>query len=297
LHEPVLVREVVEGLALRPGDIAVDLTAGSGGHAVQLLEAVGSRGQLIAIDRDPDAIKRCQDRLRSLAGGQANERGGVRIERASFAELGRVLSQLHVAKVHAVLMDLGVSREQLETPERGFSFMRDGPLDMRMDPNLSFSAADVIGSLPENELADVFWRYGEEHRSRRVARFICRERERCRIDTTKKLADLVSKTLHRRGRIHPATKVFQALRIYVNNELKVLETALATALDCLFPKGRLAVITYHSLEDRIVKHFFRQEKENNRITWVNKKPVVAAREEIGRNASARSAKLRIVERL
>lgn len=290
MHEPVLVKEVIEGLAIRPGDVAVDLTAGSGGHAVQLLEAVGSQGQLIAIDRDPDAIERCQDRLREW-------RSGVRIERASFAELGRVLSQLQIAKVHAILMDLGVSREQLETPERGFSFMRDGPLDMRMDPSLPFSAADVISDLPEKELADVIWRYGEEHNSRRIARTICRERECARIVTTKALADLVGRAVRRRSRIHPATKVFQALRIYVNNELKELETALAVAVNSLFPKGRLAVISYHSLEDRIVKYFFRQEKEAGRLVWMHKKPVVPTREEIERNPSARSAKLRIVERI
>ena len=290
MHEPVLVKEVIEGLALHSGDVAVDLTAGSGGHAEGLLAAVGSQGRLIAIDRDPDAIKRCQDRLREM-------RSGVEIKRASFAELGHALSQLQIAKVHGVLMDLGVSREQLETPERGFSFMRDGPLDMRMDPDLPISAADVIRNVSEEELADIFWRYGEEHRSRRIARYICRERERVRIVTTKALADLISKVVPRRGRIHPATKVFQALRIYVNNELKELATALAFALEKLYPKGRLAVITYHSLEDRMVKHFFREQKELNQVLWVNKKPIVPAREEIERNPSARSAKLRIVERI
>jgi len=290
LHEPVLVREVVEGLALRTGQIAVDLTAGSGGHAERLLEAVGSRGQLVAMDRDPEAIERCRERLRET-------RNGVHLKKASFSELGEVLSKLKLEKVHAILMDLGLSREQLELTGRGFSFMREGPLDMRMDPELPFSAADVVRDLAEEELADIFWHYGEERFSRRIARRIVRERQNNPITTTKRLADVVTSAIGRRGKIHPATKVFQALRIHVNDELKQIETVLPMAVDKLYSGGRLAVIAYHSLEDRIVKHFFKQQKESNKISWINKKPIVPERSEIERNPSARSAKLRIVERL
>jgi len=290
LHEPVLVREVVEGLALRTGQIAVDLTAGSGGHAERLLEAVGSQGQLVAMDRDPEAIERCRVRLRE-------ERDGVHIQKASFSELGEVLSKLKLEKVHAILMDLGLSREQLELTGRGFSFMREGPLDMRMDPDLPFSAAAVVRDLAEEELADIFWHYGEERFSRRIARRIASERKKNPITTTKSLADVVTSAIGRRGKIHPATKVFQALRIYINDELKQIETVLPIAMDKLYPGGRLAVIAYHSLEDRIVKHFFKQQKESNKISWINKKPIVPERVEIERNPSARSAKLRIVERL
>ncbi len=290
MHEPVLVREVVEGLALRTGQIAVDLTAGSGGHAERLLEAVGSQGQLVAMDRDPEAIERCRVRLRE-------ERDGVHIQKASFSELGEVLSKLKLEKVHAILMDLGLSREQLELTGRGFSFMREGPLDMRMDPDLPFSAAAVVRDLAEEELADIFWHYGEERFSRRIARRIASERKKNPITTTKSLADVVTSAIGRRGKIHPATKVFQALRIYINDELKQIETVLPIAMDKLYPGGRLAVIAYHSLEDRIVKHFFKQQKESNKISWINKKPIVPERVEIERNPSARSAKLRIVERL
>ncbi len=290
MHEPVLVREVVEGLALRTGQIAVDLTAGSGGHAERLLEAVGSRGQLVAMDRDPEAIERCRERLRET-------RNGVHLKKASFSELGEVLSKLKLEKVHAILMDLGLSREQLELTGRGFSFMREGPLDMRMDPELPFSAADVVRDLAEEELADIFWHYGEERFSRRIARRIVRERQNNPITTTKRLADVVTSAIGRRGKIHPATKVFQALRIHVNDELKQIETVLPMAVDKLYSGGRLAVIAYHSLEDRIVKHFFKQQKESNKISWINKKPIVPERSEIERNPSARSAKLRIVERL
>lgn len=289
MHEPVLVTEVIQGLALRPGQIVVDLTAGSGGHAEKLLEIVGSLGQLILVDRDPDAIERCRERLR-------DKRDRVKICRAAFSECGRVLSQLHVEKVHGILIDLGVSREQLEGPSRGFSFMREGPLDMRMDPNLPVSAADLVRTLPEGDLADAIWRYGEERFSRRIARAICKEREKASIDSTKTLADIVSKAVGRRGKIHPATRVFQALRILVNQELTELETVLPVAVERLVTGGRLAVIAYHSLEDRIVKKFFRKEKETGQIFLVNKKPVTASRTEIEQNPSARSAKLRIVAR-
>ena len=289
MHEPVLQEEVREALVLKPGAVAVDLTAGSGGHAVKLLEAVGRLGQVVLLDRDPEAVKRCQERFRGVS--------EVRIQQAAFHEAGRALKGLGVGGADAVLMDLGVSREQLEDPARGFSFLRDGPLDMRMDPNWPVSAAHMVARSREAELADLIWKYGEERRSRRIARVLVEARRTSPILTTLELAGLVAKAIGRKGRLHPATRVFQALRMAVNDELGQLSTGLQQGFSMLRPGGRLAVIAYHSLEDRTVKLQFKAWRAQGVGRWIFKKPVTPARHEVQRNPSARSAKLRVIERV
>jgi len=290
LHEPVLLAEVKEGLAVKPGQVVVDATIGSGGHTEMLLEIVGIGGRIIGLDRDPEAVKRCQGRFRAA-------RDGVTVRQAAFSKVGDVLSTLDIDKVDGILFDLGVSSEQLETSDRGFSFAREGPLDMRMDKGLAMSAADVLREASERELADILWQFGEERFSRRIARQICRRRSQEPLQSTTQLATLVARVLRRRGRRHPATRTFQALRIYVNDELGELRKALIVAVDRLRIGSRAAVISYHSLEDRIAKETFKKFKAEKIVRWINKKPIVPSRAEIERNPSARSAKLRIIERL
>jgi len=298
-HEPVLLKETLTLLAPAPGKLFVDGTLGGGGHSEALLAAGAS---VIGLDQDPQALEFAGRRL-----ARYGER--FRAVRSNFAEVGRVLDELGIPGIDGALLDIGVSSWQLDTPERGFSFQADGPLDMRMDPEGPVTAADLVNTAPVEELARIFREYGEESAARRVALQIEKERP---IRTTLELVAVVEKVIPRRGRISPATKVFQALRIAVNRELEVLEKALLECSARLNPGGRFAVITFHSLEDRIVKLFFRERSAE----WIDKpewpeprrnplyqfrlltpKPVVASEEEINRNPRSRSAKLRGVEKL
>jgi 16S rRNA (cytosine1402-N4)-methyltransferase len=248
LHKPVLYHEVLEALNITPGGRYIDCTVGGGGHAEGILELSSPDGMLLGIDADPEAIARVAERL---------SRFGKRVTlvRANFSELRAVAAKTGFDPVDGILMDLGFSSYHVERGERGFSFQKEGPLDMRFNPDQDITADVLVNELPQEEIAEIIWKYGEERRSRRIAKAIVDARP---IHTTTELAEVVARAVGRRGRIHPATKTFQALRIAVNDELGALEKALPQAVDLLKPGGRLAVITFHSLEDRIVKHFLRE---------------------------------------
>ncbi len=306
-HVPVLLEETVSRLVTEPGGWYVDATAGAGGHAAAILAAAGLDARLLALDRDGDALE-----LARAALAPFGER--VILERANFSELAAVAARHGVHGVRGVLIDLGVSSMQLDRAERGFSFLRDSPLDMRMDVRQELTAAKLLARLPEAELAGVLWRYGEEPMSRRIAKAVAAARAQGQaLETTAQLAELVSRVKGgRRGHAHPATQVFQALRIAVNGELAALETVLPAALDLLAPGGRLAVISFHSLEDRMVKQFMaahegrmeslakggaRWSGQLPRARRVVRKALTATEEETARNPRARSAKLRVLERM
>jgi 16S rRNA (cytosine1402-N4)-methyltransferase len=295
-HVPVLLDEVLAGLAPRGGGRYLDGTLGGGGHAAAVLEASAPDGRLLGIDADPAALAAAGARLAGFG-----ER--AQLAHGNFRDLGRLAREQGFESVDGVLLDLGVSSHQLDTPERGFSFAAEAPLDMRLDPTGGETAADLVNETPEGELADLIYRYGEERGSRRVARFIAEARRKRPIETTSELAELVARALGgRHGKIHPATRTFQALRIAVNRELESLETALPQAVELLNEGGRLAIISFHSLEDRIVKLFFRAEsgygdsQRPKRLQIITKKPIEASDQEARANPRSRSAKLRIAER-
>lgn len=291
-HEPVLTREVLEVLAPDRGGLFVDCTVGAGGHSVALLEAGATR--LLGLDRDPSALALAAEALKAF-------RDRVELVHADFRELDAVLDGRGIGTINGALADLGVSSMQLDGPQRGFSFQRDEPLDMRMDPTSSRTAADLIRQSSELELAGVISEYGEERHARRVARAIVQARERAPIDTTRQLADLVRRAIPRRGwsRIDPATRTFQAVRIWVNQELEGLEQFLVRLLRRMATGARAAIIAFHSLEDRIVKHTFRSIERAGDVSAriLTRKPIVPSEDEIARNPRARSAKLRAIERL
>ena len=289
-HEPVMVAEVLDVLAPSRGGLFVDCTVGLGGHSRALLEAGADR--VLALDRDPSALAIARQTLSAF---------GERVElvHADYRELDRVLGERGIDGVSGTLADLGVSSMQLDEEGRGFSFRRDEPLDMRMDRTQGPSAADLLRDVAEGELADVIYQFGEERHSRRVARAIVRARAETPIDTTGRLAAIVRRAVPHHGyqRIDPATRTFQALRIWVNRELDGLDAFLERAARRLLAGARLAVITFHSLEDRIVKHTFRAiAKADEQLGIVTRRPLSAADAEVERNPRARSAKLRAIER-
>jgi 16S rRNA (cytosine1402-N4)-methyltransferase len=289
-HEPVMVAEVLDLLQPSRGGLFVDCTAGLGGHSRALLEAGATR--LLGLDRDGSALALAAEALAAF---------GDRVElvHADYRELDRVLDERGLEKTGGILADLGVSSMQFDADGRGFSFRRDEPLDMRMDQSRGPSVADLLRDVEETELADVIYRFGEERASRRVARAIVYARRESPIDTTGRLAAIVRRAVPHHGhqRIDPATRTFQALRIWVNRELDGLDAFLEGAARRLLANARLAVITFHSLEDRIVKHTFRaMEKAGEGLRILTKRPLVAADEEVARNPRARSAKLRAIER-
>lgn len=307
VHVPVLLAETVARLVTEPGGWYVDGTAGAGGHAAAILAAAGLDARLLALDRDAAALELARAALAPFG-------DRVVLERADFAGLAAVAARHGVRDVRGVLLDLGVSSMQLDRPERGFSFLRDGPLDMRMDVRQELTAAGLLRQLAPAALAEVLWRYGEEPMARRIAKAVAAALARGEpLDTTAQLAALVAQAKGgRRGRVHPATQTFQALRIAVNGELAALEQALPAALELLAPGGRLAVISFHSLEDRMVKQFMaahegrmeslakggaRWSGRLPRARRVTRKAVGPADEEIARNPRARSAKLRVLERM
>ena len=291
MHKPVLLSEVLRLLALQPGMTVLDGTLGSGGHSEAILGAIGPAGRLVGLDRDSEALARARERLKGAPGKQY-------LIHSNFDQISQVLSSLNIQKVNAVLLDIGVSSEQLMDPRRGFSLIKDGPLDMRMDVSSGRPAADLVHEAEERELASIFREFGEERFARKIARAIVREREKKMIATTTELAKLIADVTPARfrfGRIHPATRVFQALRIAVNRELAALDEALPQAFDALTTGGRLAVISFHSLEDRRVKQFFVGKKQSGQGKILTKKPVQAGPEELADNPRARSAKLRVIE--
>lgn len=282
-HVPVLVAETLETLAVTPGGLFVDGTVGLGGHAAAILRASAPDGRLLGLDRDGETLARAALALRPFG-------RRVRLEQADFREIPE---RLHGERAQGVLVDLGISSAQLDDPERGFSFQAEGPLDMRMDRQGGQTAADLVNHLPERELADVIYLYGEERRSRRIARAIVRARERAPIRTTTELAEIVRRASPRSGRpgLHPATRTFQALRIRTNRELDGLGAALRSAAQCLAPGGRLAVIAFHSLEDREAKTTLRALAGEG-FSLVTRKPIRPTEAEVRANPRARSARLR-----
>jgi 16S rRNA (cytosine1402-N4)-methyltransferase len=286
VHVPVLLDEVVHWLTPERGGLFVDCTVGLAGHARVLLQHGVQR--LVGIDRDPAALPLAQEVLREF---------GDRVElvHVDYRELGAVLEARGLTTVDGILADLGVSSMQLDGEGRGFSFRRDEPLDMRMDTSRGETGAEMLARVDETELANVIYQFGEERHSRRIARALVRAREERPLETTGQVADIVRRASRMKGywRIDPATRTFQALRIWVNRELEGLDAFLETAAGCLSPGGRLAVITFHSLEDRVVKHTFRRLET---VQVLTRRPVVAGDEEMARNPRARSAKLRAVER-
>lgn len=306
LHKPVLAGELVDLLGIRPGGIYIDCTVGSGGHAALILERAGGRGRLLGLDRDPAALGRAAGRLRGFGAQYAGMRG-------DFSRLAAVAANAGFEGVDGIVMDVGVSSEQLADPARGFSFMHDGPLDMRMDPSGDRTAADLVNGLTEEELERIIREYGEDRMARRIAGAIARERVKAPFVSTAALSGVVAAAAGgRRGKIHPATRTFQALRIAVNNELEALGRGIGDALGLLRPGGRLAVITFHSLEDRIVKNIYREHAgwreslesggsiwrgKKPAVTILTRKPVTASEGEIAVNPRSRTAKLRVAERL
>lgn len=314
LHRPVMLRECLDSLALRPGDRVADCTLGLGGHAEEMLRAVGPEGLLVGLDRDPEALVRAEARLRARAAEWGWSRCPVVTALADFRRLGEVLDRLAVGPLGGALFDLGVSSMQLDLPERGFSFRKEGPLDMRMGPDAPEPAAELLRRVSEAELADLLYRYGEERHARRLARAIVQARARAPLVTTADLERVVWAAYparERHGRIHPATRTFQALRIAVNDELAAIEPALEAAAERLRPGGRVVVLSYHSLEDRIVKRTFEWLSGRCRcgpeapecrcgarplLRIVTRKPVEPTEEETAENPRARSARLRCAER-
>lgn len=288
MHEPVMVAEVLEHLAPERGGVFVDCTVGLGGHARALIEAGASR--VIGLDRDPAALAEAGAVL-------APYESRVQLIHSDYRRLGAVLDGLGVVAMDGLLADLGVSSMQFDAPGRGFSFRRDEPLDMRMDTTTGQTAAEMIREADERTLADVIYEFGEERQSRRIARAIESVRARTPITTTGQLADVVRRAIPKRGytRIDPATKTFQAIRIWVNRELEGLDLFLADAARRLRPRGRMAVISFHSLEDRVVKHTLRSLQTAGELTIRTKRPLVSSEAEIERNPRARSAKLRAAE--
>ena len=289
MHTPVMVDEVDAHLEPSRGGVFVDCTVGLGGHTRRMLDAGATR--VIGIDRDPDALAEAREALRAYG-------DRVSLVHSDYRNLVEVLDARGIAFVDGVLADLGVSSMQLDAPDRGFSFRRDEPLDMRMDRSGGATAADMLATVDERTLADVIYEFGEERHARRVARAIVEAGRTRRIDTTGRLAEIVRKAVPRKGytRIDPATRTFQAIRIWVNRELEGLDGFLTRAADRLAADGRLAVITFHSLEDRVVKHTLRALQANGAITIRTKRPQVPTEAEIERNPRARSAKLRAATR-
>jgi 16S rRNA (cytosine1402-N4)-methyltransferase len=286
-HVPVLLAEALELLAVRPGGLWVDGTVGLGGHASALLRASAPDGRLLGLDKDSETLERAREALAPFG-------ARVRLEVADFRE---IRERLQGERADGILLDLGLSSAQLDEPGRGFSFQAEGPLDMRMDRRQGETAADVVNRTREADLADLIYRYGEEPASRRIARAIARARQAQRIRTTTQLAEIVRRAVGRRPRrgIHPATRTFQALRIRVNRELEGLGGALELAAECLRPGGRIAVIAFHSLEDRAVKEAFRALAGRGFLV-LTKKPVRPGEAEVRANPRARSARLRALER-
>lgn len=294
-HTPVMPREVCELLDVREGDTVVDATVGLAGHAGLFAEKLGKEGTLIGLDVDPANLEIAR---RRLAGAACR----VELLHANFGEIASALTSVGVGRVDVLLADLGVSSTQLDDAARGFSFQRDGPLDMRMDPRLTVTATDLVNRLKERELGDLLYYNAQEMASRKIARRLCHVRREGRITTTGRLAEIVAAALRvdpssRKAKIHPATRTFLALRMAVNDESPRLLQLLAVAPDILNPEGRIGVIAFHSVEDKPVKTDFRQRKAEGIYRIVTKKPLVASPDERRSNPRSRSAKLRVAVRL
>jgi 16S rRNA (cytosine1402-N4)-methyltransferase len=291
-HTPVLLKETIELLNLSPKSIVVDGTCGEGGHSLEILKLIPD-GKLLCVDRDKEILERAKQRLSSFSNAY--------FININFNKIEEILAQEKINKVDAILADLGISlfhlknKSETEGPDalnRGFSYTDEFSLDMRLDTSSSVSAGDVVNHFKEEQIADILYHYGEEYEARKIARAILRERP---ISSSKELGDVVARVKKKRGKSHPATKTFQALRIFVNKELEILESFIPHAVDNLSENGRVAIISYHSLEDRIVKHCFKNLEMIGKGMVVTKKPIIASQEEIRKNRPSRSAKLRAFE--
>ncbi|MBN2087692.1 16S rRNA (cytosine(1402)-N(4))-methyltransferase RsmH [Candidatus Peregrinibacteria bacterium] len=303
IHTSVLLKESIDHLNLRAGQTVVDCTLGLGGHSLEILKKIGSKGHLIVFEQDEENLKTAKERLKKF------EKQITYIDE-NFENLKSQISNLKLDSVDAVLMDLGLSSPHVDNAERGFSFKNDGPLDMRFDKRQTLTAEKVVNSYKENDLADIIFKYGEERKSRIIARKIIEERKIKPIKTTAQLAEIIKKTIRTKSKTHPATCVFQALRIYINRELEVLEKTLDDAINLLKPKGRIVVISYHSLEDRIVKQKFKYYTKDcicpkelplcqcnfqKKLYILTKRPIIPNSIEVAKNPRARSAKMRVAE--
>ena len=305
-HKSVLLRETIEGLRIRPEGTYVDGTLGGGGHSFEILERLNDQGRLIGIDQDEAAVAAAGERLENFT--------NVTIVRNNYCNIRQVLDSLNIKSVDGILLDLGVSSYQLDTPERGFSYMSDAPLDMRMDTRGEMTAADIVNNYSQSELARVIRTYGEEKFAANIAKHITAAREGGPIKTTGELVEIIKASIPMKVQKtmgHPAKQTFQALRIELNRELKVLSETLDTMIDLLGPGGRICVITFHSLEDRIVKNIFKNAQDpctcppdfpvcvcgkRSKGTVITKKPIIPTEEEMGENSRSKSAKLRIFEK-
>jgi 16S rRNA (cytosine1402-N4)-methyltransferase len=294
VHVPVMLEEVVKSMRAKSSGIYLDGTVGLGGHAEGILRSAGGGCTLIGIDRDDGAIEEAKKRLKEY---------DVHLVKDNFVNMESVVRGLGYKRVDGILLDLGVSSLQLKAEGRGFSFLKKEPLDMRMDRKQKLTAAIIVNEYSEKELADTLWRYGEERLSRNIARAIVNARGKGPIRTCEELAQIIERTARKRwkmyfpGRIHPATRTFQALRIEVNKELTILSMAVENGVNILNPEGRFCVLSYHSLEDRIIKNSFREMAQKGKVTVITKKPMVPSQEEKRLNPSSRSARFRVVEKL
>ena len=291
-HIPVMYREVVDLLNISPGALVVDCTLGLGGHTKMILERMGPQGKVIGIDRDNQSLAIAKENLGPAA-------GQCEFVHDDFRHIDRILSERGITQVDNILLDLGISSFQLNNPERGFSFKSDGPLDMRMDQESYISAYDLINSLSEQEISSILKNFGEERYHHRIARHLVERRTKSPFQTTQELSEAIVRSIpghYRHQKIHPATRAFQAFRIAVNRELEALEITLDKAVDYLRPGGRICIIAFHSLEDRIVKHKLRSYMQIGKIKLITKKPLRPTNEEVRENSRARSARLRVGER-
>ncbi len=308
-HKPVLLTEALQYLKLQPGYVVADCTAGGGGHSTAIIKEILPGGRLIALDQDNDAVEAVKDRLKIFG------EGNFSVVQDNFINLKAVLEELGIKKVDGVLYDLGVSSYQLDAPKRGFSYKNDAPLDMRMNKEASLSAYDLINRASQEELSRIIYSYGEERWAKRIAAFIVKEREKEAIETTQRLVEIIKKAVPKGARQdgpHPAKRTFQALRIAVNRELEILEEALEQGIEVLNPGGRIVVISFHSLEDRIVKEVFQRKAKgctcpkdlpvcvcNNKpvVKIMKRKPILPGAEELENNPRSRSAKMRAAQKL
>jgi len=291
-HHPVLVNEILEYLRPDKGQIIVDATAGGGGHSAEIIKRIMPGGRLVAIDKDNEAVERVKARFRDHG-------ASVTCVNGDFANIRDILEVLRIKNIDGGIFDLGFSSYHVDHPERGFSFQKEGPLDMRFDRKQALSAWEVVNRYKQFELEDIIKTYGEERHSKLIAGKICSYRKKKRINTTLELAALINDAVgyrYRRQRINPAARTFQALRIFVNGELESAETGINNAIGCLKPGGRVCVVSFHSLEDRLVKNIFRDKKRQGEIDLVTRKPVCPGQEEIRKNPRARSSKMRVAEK-
>ncbi|MDP8261518.1 MAG: 16S rRNA (cytosine(1402)-N(4))-methyltransferase RsmH [Candidatus Kappaea frigidicola] len=293
VHKPVLVEEVIDNLNLGNGKIVVDCTLGAGGHSLKILQCIAPGGRLIGIDQDKDILEIASENLKAY-------KDNINLLYGNFKDIDNLIRSIGIEKVDAVLYDLGVSSLQLDTPERGFSFKSEGPLDMRMDKAAAISAFDLVNNLPRYELRKVLSQYGQERQAGKIANLIVEKRKLAPIESTVTLSRIVTEAYPYKARfskIHPATRTFQALRIAVNNELDIIQMSIAKAVDILNSQGRIGVIAFHSLEDRIIKNTFKHCASEQLLKIITKKPIRPSSKEVIENPRSRSARLRVAEKV